>query len=145
MLQPHNPIAHLADLFEAMGYKQHRRSAAHQLQHPLAALFLKVRVTHGQNLVHDQNFGIHHRGDREGQPGQHTGGIVADGHLNKLPQLGEGHDLVVLGLQKFLAVPQDRAVEENILVPRQVHVKAGAQLQHGDDVAVAGHAALGGL
>ena len=110
MLQPHHPVTHLPNLLQAVGHKQHRGPPAHQFHHPLPAFFLKVRIADRQNLVHDQNLGIHHRGNGKGQPGQHTGGIVANGHLDELTQLGEVHDLVVLGLQKLLAVPQNGAV-----------------------------------
>ena len=70
MLQPHNPVTHIPDLSQTVGHKQHRRSAAHQLQHPPAALFLKRGVAHGQYLVHDQDLRVHHRRDGKRQPRQ---------------------------------------------------------------------------
>ena len=59
----HNPIAHLADLLQAVRYKQHGRTAAHKLQHTLAAFFLKVCVTDSENLVHNKNLRIYYRRD----------------------------------------------------------------------------------
>lgn len=145
VLQPDNPVAHIADLLQAVGHEQNRRTAAHQLQHPPAALFLKRGVAHRQDLVHDQDLRVHHRRDGKRQPRQHSGGVVPDRHLDELSQFGKLYNFIVFGLQKLLAVPQNGAVEEDILVPRQVHVKAGAKLQHGHDVSPARHAALRGL
>ena len=60
--QPERFIAEHADLIEAMGTENDRAATIFEFHHPINALFLEIRITHRERLVHDQNVWIQ-RGD----------------------------------------------------------------------------------
>ena len=145
MFEPHGAPAELLDLLNVVRDEQHRGAAAHELHHAALALFLELRVAHGEDLVHNQDLRLHHGGNGERQPRQHAGGIVADRDVNEVPQLGEVQDLLKLGVEERLCIAENRAVEVDILPAAQVHIETGAEFQHGHDIAAAFHRALRGL
>ena len=145
VFEPHDTLTELLDLLNVVRDEQHRGAAAHELHHAALALFLELRVAHGEDLVHNQDLRLHHGGDGERQPRQHAGGIVADRDVDEVPQLGEVQDLLELGVEKRLCVAENRAVEIDILTAPQIHIKAGAEFQHRHDIAAAFYRALRGL
>ena len=67
--------------------------------------------------------------NREGQPHIHARGIVLDGSIDELVQLGERHDPVELAAYLPFLNPQDGAVQVNVLSTGQLGVKSRAHLQ----------------
>ena len=79
----------------------------------------------------------------EGESHHHTGRISFDRLINEFSQFREGHNLLVLALQKLLAVAHDRAVEKNILSSGKLVVKSASQLQHRGYTSGCDHRAAG--
>ena len=145
MLEPDGAAAQLPDLLDVVRDKQHRGAAAHELHHAALALFLELCVAHGEDLVHNQDLRLHHGGNGERQPRQHTGGIVADRDVDEVPQLGEIQNLLKFFIEEGLCVAENRAVQINIFPAAEIHIEAGAELQHGNNVAMAFDRTLRGL
>src|ERR1700693_2439552 len=66
---------------------------------------------------------------REGEPHIHAGGKALDRRVEEFVDLGEGDDLVELAFDLGAGHAEDRAVEINILAPRELRVKAGADCE----------------
>lgn len=136
MIQPDGALADFLHLIITVADEQDCGSAFHQLFHSCLALLLELVVAHGEDLVHHQNVRADLRGDGKAQPGDHTGGIVLDRHVDELPQLGKVHDFLEICVHKLPVVAHDGAVHINILPGGQVHVKARAQFNQGGNGAI---------
>src|ERR1700722_4321017 len=75
----------------------------------------------------------------------HAAGIILHGSIEKFFELGEGDDFVEIGNNFRLAHPQDGAVEEDILPPRQFRVKTGAHFQQTGHSRSHHHTSFGGF
>src|SRR4051812_28249889 len=79
--------------------------------------------------------------DREREPHVHARRVELDGRLYELLKLGEGDYLVELLSYLDAAHAEYRAVEINVLAPREVGVKARADFEQRADAAVNLHLA----
>src|ERR1044071_2527731 len=82
-------------------------------------------------------------GDREGETHVHAAGVPLDGRVDEFFDLGEGDDLVEVGLDLGLAHAEDGAVEEDVLAAGQFGVEAGADFEERADSAAYFDLALG--
>src|ERR1700755_2900405 len=71
--------------------------------------------------------------DREGEPHVHARRVELDGRLDELLKLGEGDYLVELLPDLDAAHAEYRAVQVDVLAPRQVRVKARADFEQRAD------------
>ena len=63
-----------------------------ELAEALEALLLEEHVTDGQRLVHDVDVGLEVGEEREGEADEHAGGVLLDGPVDELADLGEVED-----------------------------------------------------
>src|SRR5665213_4072642 len=77
----------------------------------------------------------------EGKADIHAGGIVLDGGVEKLLDLGEGDDLVEFAFDLGVFHAEDGAVHVDVFAAAEFGVKSGADFQQrGDTTAKAGDA-----
>ena len=69
----------------------------HHFQHALPRLLLERQITGADHLIHQEDLRLHSGGNRKSQPHQHASRIVADRHIQKVPQLTEVGDRLYLG------------------------------------------------
>ncbi len=65
--------------------------------------------------------------------------------VDELLHLGKGDDLVELGLDLGSPHAEDRTVQEDVLAPRELGMKAGAHVEQRPDATEQLRPALGGL
>src|SRR5262249_22993087 len=88
------------------------------------------------DLVDEKDLGLQMRGDGEGESDVHPTGVELHRRVQEALDLGEGHDLVEVPLDLDSLHPQDRAVQVDVLPPRQLRVEARADLEERADSAV---------
>ena len=142
VVQPEGVVAETLYGLNVVGDVQKSRPAGQHLLHTVLAAAFESLVAHGQDLVHDQDFGIHHGGYREAQAGLHAGGEVLDRGIQELPDLREINDLVEMFFHILPGMSQHRAVQKNVLPGCHLRVKTGAELDHGRDLAAHLHSPL---
>ena len=92
-------------------------------------LLLECEVPDGEHLVDEQDLRLQMRGDREREPDLHTARVALDRRVEEVVDLGKRDDLVEAALDLPLPHPEDRAVEVDVLAPRQLGVKADSDLE----------------
>ena len=112
------------------------RPAEADVLHLAEALALKLRVAHRQHLIDDQDLGVQVRGDREGQPHIHAGGITLHRRIEELLHARKIDDRVELAGDLLAPHAEDGAVEIDVLASGQLGMKAGADLEQAADAAV---------
>ena len=93
------------------------------------AFFLKLGVAHGEDLVDEQDFGLHVRRDCKRQAHVHAAGVALDRRVNEFLHLGEGDDFVELARDLGSPHAEDGAVQEDVFAPGQFGMEAGADLE----------------
>ena len=119
-----------------MGHDQDRLAVVLELADPLHALGLERLVADGDDLVDQQDVGIHVDRDGEAEADVHARGVVADRVVDEVFDTGEGNDVVELAVDLPGGEPEDRPVEVDVLAAREVGVEAGADLEQGADAAL---------
>ncbi len=122
-----------------MGDKEDGCTLALQGANAFQALLLKKEVAHGQHLVHQQHLWLHMHGHSKSQPQLHPAAVGAQRTVKKRLQFGKVHNVVKDCRHLAAAQAGDHAVHVDVLSPRQLGVKAGAQVDqraepplHGD-------------
>ena len=129
-----------------MAHKQHGHvSGLYEVLDALLALLLEEDVADRERLVDDQDVGLGDGGDGEGDARHHAARVVLEWHVHEILELGELDDLVELGVDELLGVPQERSVEVDVLTGGELHVEARAELDERGDVAADGAGALARL
>ena len=116
-----------------MGDEHDRPALLLEREDPPEALSLERLVADGEDLVKQQDVGVEERRDREPEPHRHSRRVRADGPIDRVLELGERDDLVEAALDLGPRQTLDRAVQEDVLAPGEVHVKAGAELEQRAD------------
>src|SRR6202453_1561983 len=93
------------------------------------AHFLEFGIPHGQDLVNDQNLRLQMSGHRKSQAHTHPAGVALDRSVNKFFHAGKLHYLVKFLVNLRFPHSKNRAIEINILAPRQIWVESGPHLQ----------------
>ena len=109
------------------------------------AFLLEHKVANGQHFVTNQNVGLYFSGNGKAQTSDHAAGKVFDRNIHKIFQLRKFNDAVKMLHHIVPVVAKHRAVQENVFPRGQIHVKTGAQLDHGGNFTVDGNAAAGGV
>ena len=103
------------------------------IPHLADGLLLELRIPHGQDLVHHQDFGFQVRRDGEAEPDRHTGRIPLDRGIDIAFAAGELDDLVQFPRDVVPGHAHDRAVHIDILTAGHFPVETRAHLQEGAD------------
>src|SRR5699024_11714136 len=82
-------------------------------------------------LSNEQDRRLQLRNNGKGQPHLHTGGIVPERRVEKVLDLGEFDDLVILLIDQLLGHPVQARSEVDVLPARQVRCKAPGDLNQG--------------
>src|SRR5581483_2180392 len=106
---------------------------------------LKLGVADGEHLVEEQDLGVEVRGDGERESHLHPRRIPLDGDVDEVADTGEVDDLVELPPGLCTRHAEDRAVEEDVVSPRQLGMKAGAYFEQTADTPMDLDAATGRL
>ena len=95
MVQPDGFFAQLLNHAGGVRYTEEAAAGVAELVNLLKAFFLEGGIAHGQNLVDQQDVGIHVDGHREGQAHDHAGRISAERLVDEfMADAGEFDDLV---------------------------------------------------
>ena len=133
MVDPDRALAELLDLVDVVADEKQRRTAGKHLLHAVVAFLLEHEVTHRQNFVAGQDVGPHLGGDGEAQAGDHAGRVVFHRHIDKIPQFGKVDDVFEVLVHIGTVMPQDGAVEVNVLAGGQLDFAIRHYWSHLDD------------
>src|SRR5438552_19107076 len=102
-----------------MAHKQYGSATGADLPELLEAFLLKLSITNGQDLVDQQDLGLHVRRDGKCQAHVHAGGVALDWSIDKFLHFGEGYDFIELS--RYLSSPhaEDSAIQKDVVAPRQ--------------------------
>ena len=128
-----------------VAHEEHGPPQPGHVVHLAQALSLERAVAHRQDLVDDQDLRLQVGGDREGEPRVHPAAVALDRRVEEALDLGEGDDLVELGVDLGLAHAEDGAVQEHVLAAGQLGMEAGADLEERAHAAQDLDAPFGGL
>src|SRR2546421_9422527 len=90
------------------------------------ALGLKCRVSHRQHLIDNENLRFQVGGNSKGKADGHAAAVALDGHLDKVLDISEGHDLIKLASDLATAHSEDAAVHIDVFAAGQLGVKTRA-------------------
>ena len=119
-----------------MTHEKHRPSLSPAyILHLADRLLLELRISHGQDLVHDQDFRFQVRCNGETKTDRHTGRIPLDGRIDISFATGEIDDLVQFQIDIVLRHPHNGAIHVDILASGHFPVETRSHLQQGSDPA----------
>ena len=144
LVEPDDAGAELSDLRERVRNEDRGDARLHQLHHLQAALLAEGAVADGEDLVEHEDLRLHDAHDGEGHARAHAGRQVLVQGVLEVLQLGEFDDVLVLGLEEFAGIAQQRSAEINVLPDGQLPVEAGAELEQRGDALAALDAAADG-
>lgn len=135
-LHPQGPVAEAHDRGVAVRGEEHdARLPDHGVQ-PLLRALREFGVAHADDLVEDQDVGVHGRADSEGEPQHHAARIGADRQVQKLAQLAELLDIGDDRLGLLVVAAEHDAAHADVVIARGVGVHAHREVEK------RGHAAL---
>ena len=143
--QQDGAVGELLHQAQVVGDEQHRDAALAQLLKLAHAAVGEDRVAYRQGFVHDEDFGVHVNGRREGQAHVHAARILFHRPFDELADLREGLDGGHGAGDFGAAEPHDLAVQVDVFAAGELRVETGAQLQQGGDAPARHHAPGGGL
>ena len=94
VLEKQRAVAQHLDAREVMRDEDDRAARALEVEDAPVALLRERLVAHREDLVEQQDVGIHVHRDRESEPQEHAGGVRAHGLIGECRDLGEVQDLV---------------------------------------------------
>src|SRR5205823_1270262 len=107
------------------------------------ALLLKLRITNGQDFIHDEDLRIEMGCHCERQPHIHSARIPFHRRVEELVDLSEGDDFLEFASDLRPAHAEDCAVQEDVLASGQLRMKAGAYFEQARHTAPQTHAPFG--
>src|SRR5438874_1394217 len=110
----------------------------HHLAHPLAGLILEGHVADAEHPVHRQAFRLDGGADGESQPHHHARGIIANGHLQELPELAEFRDLLHLGTDAARRLALEITAKRDVFPAVGVPLEAEGDIEERTDPALDG-------
>src|SRR4029453_541314 len=106
------------------------------LEEPLQrfdASLLEVGITHGKDLIEEQDVGLQVRCNRKPQSHVHARRVVLDRDVDEVLEARVAYDTTVNDLGIRGRQPMDRGVQEHVFAARQFWMKSHAQLDHRTD------------
>ena len=143
LLEHEDAVAEALDRRQVVRDEHDRAPLDRGLAHLLQGASLEVHVPDGEHLVDDEDLGIEVGGDREGQAHEHAARVALHRRVDEGPDAGEVDDLLVAVEDVPSTEAQQRPVEEDVLAPRELGVKAGSDLEQRGRPAVELDASLG--
>ena len=114
-------------------HEKHGAPRARNLADFAQAFLLKGRVADGEHLIDQQNLRLQMRGHREGKPHAHPDGITLHGCVDEFLDAGKRHDFIELPRDLGARHAEDRAVQEDVVASREIHVKTRPDFQQRRD------------
>ena len=111
-----------------MGDEDDRPAGLLEREDAAEALPLKRFVADREDLVEKEHVGIEKGCDGEAETHGHARGVGANRSVDRVLELGEGHDLVEPAPDVPAPQALNRPVEEHVLAAREVEVEAGSEL-----------------
>jgi hypothetical protein len=143
LVDPDDAGAQPRDRCHVVRDEQHREAALRFLGDPLEAPFLEGDVADGEDLVRQQDVGLHVDGHRKCQPQIHAARVLAQRVVGEVVQFGELEDLGN-AIERFAARdPVHGGVHQDVVLGREIGVEPGAELEQRDDPPETGDASLG--
>src|SRR6266511_2552441 len=94
-----------------------------ELFHLVQTLTLERDVTDGEDLIHEENGGIHVHGHGESQTDVHPRRIELHLVVYEVLELGEGHDVVEHAVGLLAGQPQERSIQVHVLPTGQLNME----------------------
>ena len=129
VVEQHRLVAEAPNGFQRVGHDDDRLASLLQVVELLRAALLELGVANREDLVEQQHVGIHVDRNREAEPQVHARRVVLHRAVDELLQPRELDDLVEALGDLLLRQAEDRAVEEHVLAPRELEVKARPELE----------------
>ena len=143
MVEHEHAVAETLDRRQIVRDEHDRAPLDRRLAHLLQRASLEIHVSDGKHLVDDEDLGIEVGRDGEGQANEHAARVALHRGVDEGADTGELHDLLVAIEDVPAAEAQQRPVEEDVLAPGELGVKAGSDLQQRGRPAVELDASLG--
>jgi len=125
--------------------KQHGSSTpTANILHFADGFLLKLGIADSENLVDDEDFGLHEGGDSEAETYGHTTRVAFHGGVEVALYTGEVDNLVEFAGDFLTGHAHDAAVHVDVLTASHLGVEAGAHLKEGADAATGADDSGGG-
>src|SRR6266536_4187873 len=144
LVQDDGPIADPNNLVGGVCDEHDGASLLLVLFHLVQALTLERDITDGEDLIHEENGGIHVHGHGEPQTDVHPRRIELHLVVYEVLELGEGHDVVEHAVRLLARQPQERSIQVHVLPTGQLHMESRPQGEQGGDPPASGDPARGG-
>ncbi len=129
LIKKNHRRAVLAHGLHIVRHEQYGGSLPQQLGHMCMALLLKKNVTYGQGFINNEDIRIQAGLHGKGKTNKHAAGIRLDRLIEEIAYIRE-FAYLLKPLRYFgCREPQGRAVDEDILAPREFRQKTAAQLK----------------
>ncbi len=119
-----------------MRHQQQRHAVRTHLGDALQALVLERLVADREDLVREQDVGLHVDGDREAEAHVHPRRVVLDRRVDERLELREPHDAVVASPRVAVREAEQARVQVDVLGAGQIGMEADAELDQRRDAAV---------
>ena len=136
VIQPQDAVADRLDVADGVRDEQDGDAALAEFVDLAHAALAEVNVADRQGFVHQQDFGIHVDGHREGQAHHHAARVGLDGLIDEVADLGEGGDVLVALVDLARGEPEDGAVQIDVVAAAEFGVESGAEFEQRGDAAV---------
>ena len=114
LVQPERFVAKALDQVERMRDEEDGLAAAAEFRELVEAFVREALVADREDLVDQQDVGVHVDRHREAQAHVHAGRVRLDRGIDEFPQLGEIDDLIEAFLDLALAEAEHDAVDEDV-------------------------------
>ena len=94
LIQQNHPVTVFGHASQIMAYEQDCLSLLFKFFKFVIAFCLKKDVSHGQRLIHDQDFRVNVNGNRKGKPDKHTAGIHFNRLMDIVTDVRKGKDII---------------------------------------------------
>src|SRR4051812_30848867 len=101
----------------------------------------EVNIADGQRLIDEKNLRIHMDRHGKGKTNGHTARVSLDRLINKGPDLSEGFDILIAGVDFLGGKAQNGCVEINVVAAGEFGVEAGPEFEQRRHTSVDGDVA----
>ena len=128
-MQPHRSGTEALDLMESVGAQDGGAAPVPQPLDTIQAPALELAVSHGQDLVHDQDLRLETGRQGEGKPQHHARGVGLDRPIDLVAKATEFDDPGLAACDLFPGKTGQRASEVEVAPPRELRIETDAQFQ----------------
>lgn len=145
VIETDEEIAEFLYLRGAVGNQDETHAILTQLRNPCMALFLECLVTHGQNLIGQEDVRLEMDGYREAQTHLHAGRVVFQRRVDEVAKFGKVNDLWYSGADLAVGEAVEAGIQKDVFITTQLGMKAHAKLNQGGYPAVGANLSAAGL